>query len=127
MVSLFHNPQKKKWDLSIYSFIIKIFDQAIFLAPKINALKNQDSLIVKIKGLLRTKEAIAKNQISFECLELLLSKDFKQKYTPEKWFKNISNGNIQILEQTYTLKVTENKRNLIYKNGILERTDPFTI
>ena len=39
--------------------------------------------------------------------------------------KNISEANINILEQIYTLQVTENKRKLIYKNEKLIGTNPF--
>jgi hypothetical protein len=44
-----------------------------------------------------------------------------------KWSKNISDGYISVLQQLYTLKVTDNKRQLIYKNDKLIGTKPFII
>jgi hypothetical protein len=41
--------------------------------------------------------------------------------------RNLSEGQIQLLEQVYTLKVTENKRRLIYKKGKLIGTVPYII
>lgn len=32
----------------------------------------------------------------------------------DKWFRNISESKINILDQLYTIKVTNNKRRLIY-------------
>jgi hypothetical protein len=59
--------------------------------------------------------------------ETLLNKDvFIQKHQ-SKWFRNLSEGKINILEQVYTLKVTENKRQLIYKNNKLIGTKPYKI
>jgi len=49
------------------------------------------------------------------------------KKTQSKWFRNLSEGQINILEQVYTLKVTENKRQLIYKNNKLIGTKAFKI
>jgi len=54
-----------------------IYDEAIFLAPKVYALKNNnlEEEIIKIKGL--TKEAIKNNNITIDSLEILLNKDYK--------------------------------------------------
>lgn len=49
-----------------------------------------------------------------------------QKYQT-KWFKNLSDGYINVLEQIYSLKVTENKRKLIYKNSKLVNTSSYKI
>ena len=84
-------------------------EQAIFLAPKVYALKNQVEEIIKIKVL--TKDLT--NKFNIELLDKLLTKDSSKQITQNKWFKNIELANIQILEQLYTLKVTENKRKLI--------------
>jgi len=103
-----------------------IWDKALFLAPKVYALKNNNEEIIKIKGL--TKEAIKNNNISIDALELLLSKDHELAFNQKKWFKNITAANIQILNQTYTLKATDNKRELIYcDRDILVATKPLIL
>jgi len=65
--------------------------------------------------------------MTFNDYESLLIKDsFLQRFQT-KWFKNLSKGHISILEQIYTLKVTDNKRKLIYENNKLVRTVPYII
>jgi DNA polymerase elongation subunit (family B) len=91
-----------------------IYDKVIFLAPKVYALKNNNGEIIKIKGL--SKEAINNNNINLDSLELLLFKDYKLAFNQIKWFKNISQGNIKVLDQIYTLQATGNKRELIYND-----------
>jgi hypothetical protein len=90
-----------------------IYDQAVFLAPKVYALKNDKESIIKIKGL--NKESIIKNNITLDSLEILLNKDYNLIINQNKWFRSLSEGNIQILEQTYNLKVTGNKRELVFE------------
>ena len=104
-----------------------IYDQALFLVPKVYALKNTYEEIIKIKGL--SKQAIKNNKITLDSLSTLLNKDHKLAFNQIKWFKNISNANINILEQIYTLKVTGNKRELIYssRDGKLVNTVPFIL
>ncbi len=89
-----------------------IYDKALFLAPKLYALKNNEEEIIKIKGL--TKESIQKNNITIDLLENLLYKDYKLTFKQNKWFKSLNNANIQILEQIYTIQTTDSKRELIY-------------
>jgi len=91
-----------------------LYDEAVFLSPKVYALKNKNSEIIKIRGL--TKEAILNNHIDLEVLKLLLNKDYKLSFNQNKWFKSLSKANIQILDQLYTLQVTSSKRDLIYNN-----------
>lgn len=98
-------------------------DDAIFLAPKVYSLKTDNGVIKKIKGL--TSEAISK--IDFEDLVDLLVKDSKLESQQEKWYKDLSSGNISIKDQVYTLKVTGNKRELIYDNNKLIDTKPLRI
>jgi len=103
-----------------------IYDKAIFLAPKVYALKNNNEEIIKIKGL--SQESIWKHGLNIEILETLLKKDSDLKLTQDKRFKSLSEGSIQILEQTYSLKVTANKRKLIYNSEqILVNTSPILI
>jgi hypothetical protein len=41
--------------------------------------------------------------------------------------KSLSEGHISLLQQLYTLKVTDNKRKLIYKDNLLINTEPYII
>jgi len=91
-----------------------IYNSAVFLAPKVYALQNQDGLIVKIKGL--SKYSIVKNKINIELLYQLLHQNGNIKKNQDKWFRSLSEGTINILNQTYNLKVTGNKRELIYNS-----------
>lgn len=59
--------------------------------------------------------------------ELLLNKNTTLEKTQEKWMKNLSEGHIKLLNSIYTLKVTDNKRRLIYKKGKLIGTEAFII
>ena len=103
-----------------------IYDKATFLAPKVYALKINNEEIIKIKGL--SKESIWKHGLNIEILETLLKKDSDLKLTQDKWFKSLAEGSFQILEQTYSLKVTANKRKLIYNSEqILVNTSPILI
>jgi hypothetical protein len=104
-----------------------IYDKALFLAPKVYALENSNESITKIKGL--TKEAIKKNNITLDSLEILLNKYYNLNLNQRKWFRSIGEANINILEETYNLKVTGNKRELVYseKDGKLIGTKPLNI
>jgi len=93
-----------------------ICDDAVFLAPKVYSLiTDSGEVIKKIKGL----SSKSLNEITIDELKELLNKDSKFKAKQEKWYKDISSGNISIKEQIYTLKVTGNKRDLIYDNDKL--------
>jgi hypothetical protein len=46
--------------------------------------------------------------------EQLLYKDSLIEKQQTKWFRNLSEGKINILEELYTLKVNDNKRKLVY-------------
>jgi hypothetical protein len=100
-----------------------IYDQAIFLAPKVYALKNQESEIIKIKGL-KTKTISEYIDLLYQ----LLIKGSKSSFNQEKWFKHLNKGTINILDQTYTLKITDNKRKLIFNSeNVLIDTLPFIL
>ena len=90
-----------------------------------DVLKNPNEEIIKIKGL--NKESIKKNNIDIELLEDLLIHDNLLQLPQNKWYKHIERGNISILNQLYTLRVTGNKRRLVYENDILIRTNPFIL
>jgi hypothetical protein len=82
------------------------------------AINKKEEELIKIKGL--NKQAISENKItrSFlrDSLENLLNKDYKLSFKQNKWFKNINQANIQVLEQIYTLKATNSKRELVYND-----------
>lgn len=94
--------------------------KGIFIAPKVYALVLEDgSEEVKIKG--------SKVKISYSEMEALLYKDAVRIITQEKWLKNIKEQHIRIVETLYSLRVTDNKRNLIYKDNYLIDTKPVII
>jgi hypothetical protein len=75
-----------------------IWDDAIFLAPKVYALRNDKETIIKVKGV--KKEAI-KDFITFEILESLLDQS-SISVNQNKWFRSYSKGSIEIKDQLYT-------------------------
>jgi DNA polymerase type B, organellar and viral len=100
-----------------------IVNKAIFLSPKVYCLETKDgTFIYKVKGLSHETE------LTLQDFKQLLYKDtFIEKFH-RKWFRDLSKAQIQLLEQVYTLKVTDNKRELIYdKNNKLISTKPYKI
>ena len=98
-------------------------NNAIFLAPKVYCLNGIDAagkagardnnkFIYKVKGLSSSVN------LNVEDFESLLNYNAKLEKTQTKWFKSLSEGNITIKDQIYTLKATDNKRQLIYKDNI---------
>jgi len=97
-------------------------DKAIFLAPKMYYLEAENGKVIyKVKGLSHDVE------LTKDDFENLLFKESTLQKIQTKWIKFLSKGHIQVLDQMYTMKVTENKRKLIYKNGKLIGTQPFII
>jgi DNA polymerase elongation subunit (family B) len=89
-----------------------IFKRAIFLAPKCYCLQDLDGKITyKVKGLMKNVP------LTFKDFEALLLKDAFLDKSQTKWFKDLGKGVISVLEQSYTLRQTDNKRELILKNG----------
>lgn len=96
--------------------------RAIFLAPKVYAAQFSDgSTKLKIKG---SKD---NSQVSFAELENLLYKESNLKLNQEKWYRSFAKSTINIRETLYTLKVTENKRALVYTNNKFVYTKPFVL
>nr|QWO71395.1 DNA polymerase [Termitomyces sp. K1Ag] len=85
-----------------------IFNEVIFLAPKVYGGKTDSYEYVKIKGL--------KNPITFDEMKPLLFKNQKVEINQEKWYRNISSGNINIKQEIYTLMINNFKRKLIYND-----------
>jgi hypothetical protein len=113
-----------------------IADKAIFLASKVYALENYKDYISKIKGLHSKKYfkitekdiEIINDSFSFNDFEKLLYKDSFLINHHEKWYKSLEDSSITIKNQVYTLKVTSNKRELIYNNdNKLVNTRPYKL
>jgi DNA polymerase type B, organellar and viral len=83
-----------------------IFDEAVYLAPKVYGGKTNEYDIVKAKGV--------KVPIPFSKLKPLLYKNTKLQISQEKWYKNVSKGEIKCVNEMYNLMVSESKRELIY-------------
>ena len=58
----------------------------------------------------------------------LLNKNVFIEKSQTKWMRKLSEGHIELLDSIYTLKVTDNKRKLIYnKNVKLISTEAYKI
>lgn len=97
--------------------------RAIFLASKLYCLEKEDNKIIsKVKGLKQT------NDLTFNDFKNLLYKDVFIEKSQTKWMRKLSKGHIELLDQLYTLKVTDNKRKLIFnKNGKFVSTKAYKI
>jgi DNA polymerase type B, organellar and viral len=97
--------------------------KAIFLSPKVYCLQLESGeLIYKVKGL---KHEIELTMTDFEHL---LNKEAYISKHQTKFFRNLSDANIEIRNELYTLQITDNKRELIYnKNNKLIGTDHYKI
>ena len=99
-------------------------DKAIFISPKVYCLVSNDTTVMKVKGL--AKEAISKIKVSD--FEDLLTKDSTLKLSHEKWINYLIDNHISVKEYLYTLKMTSNKRELIYNSdNKLINTKPYNI
>ena len=99
-----------------------VINKAIFLSPKVYYLETEDSKVIyKVKGLKHEIE-LTKNDF-----ESLLYKDAFLEKNQTKWRKHIEIGNISVIDQLYTLKVTDNKRKLIYDNNKLIGSSSYII
>lgn len=97
-----------------------VFNDAVFLSPKMYGGITDDYEYVKIKGL--------KNPIKFKELKPLLQKNIKLVIKQEKWYSDISNGKFHIKDEIYTVMTTESKRKLLYNDrDIFYDTTPLTV
>ena len=95
-----------------------VVERAVFLAPKVyGLLTTEGKEIVKVKGLTP--------DISIGDLDQLLIQDSQKVFIQEKWYKDLYEGEITPQQVAYTLKITSNKRELVYIDGILGATKPF--
>ena len=97
--------------------------KAIFLSPKVYCLlSDTGEFIYKVKGL---KHEVLMILQDFK--KLLFENVFLEK-RQTKWIKSLSKGQIDLIDQVYTLKVTDNKWKLLYdKNNKLIGTSPYII
>jgi hypothetical protein len=97
-----------------------IFNDAIFLSPKMYGGVTDHYEYVKIKGL--------KNPLKFEDLKSLLKKDSTLEIKQQKWYSDISNGLFNIKDEIYTLMVSNQKRKNIFnhKNEFVD-TEPLIL
>lgn len=99
-----------------------VIKRAVFLAPKVYGLITVDGIeVIKIKGI--TKDLLP--DIHIQDLEQLMFKDSSREFTQVKWFKKVMEGEITVSDIAYTLKVTSNKRNPIYVDGVFNNTEPY--
>jgi hypothetical protein len=96
--------------------------EGVFIAPKTYALLLDDSSeIVKIKGYIN-------KDISFNDMKSLLNENNKEKILHHtKLYKNLSEAKIKMMETIFSLKITDNKRNAIFNEGIYKDTSPFFV
>lgn len=86
-----------------------ISDKGIFLSPKVYALHNESDPskdILKAKGL-------KSNIITFKDYETLLNKSQVFRTTQEKWFRDITEGTIKLINMTTMVRINEGKRVII--------------
>jgi DNA polymerase type B, organellar and viral len=99
-----------------------ICKRAIFLAAKLYCLETESNkLIIKVKGLKDT------TTLNYNDFENLLNKNFIIEKSHEKWTRSLSDSKISILDQIYSIKVTDNKRELIYYHNKLISTKSYKI
>lgn len=117
VVSFIHSKQLGKLKLE------NISKDVIFLGPKMYCLNTIDQgFKYKIKGLKSTAK------LTLEDFKNLLFKNFLLKKSHSKWIRNLDKAKITILEQIYTIKLTENKRKLIFnKHNKLVGTKAYKI
>lgn len=119
-----------------------VADKAVFLAPKVYALLFNNGTVLFtgaqfVKDDLgnKTNKLVLQDsnsnsvirELKFNELANLLIKDSNLVISPEKWYRDIANNSINVRETIYTLKVTENKRSLIYQDGKFVDTKPFVL
>jgi DNA polymerase family B len=100
-----------------------VCNKAIFLGPKLYCLLTESGQFIhKVKGLNRNI------MLEFKDFEILLEKNSFIGKLQSKWFRNLTESKINILDQLYTIKHTNNKRKLIYnKNNKLIGTESYII
>lgn len=92
----------------MWNFLEKVLTKAIFLAPKLYCLETIDGKVIhKVKGLNHNID------LTINDFEQLLCKDSFLQKPQTKWRKNLAEGYITVLNELYTIKITDNKRKKI--------------
>lgn len=100
--------------------LVHVFKEFVALSPKVyGGIDIQGNEIIKTKGL--------KPKITFSQLKSLLdikalSDNDLSLIKQTKWFNSLEAGTITEKDVTYSLKPTDNKRNLIYSKGLFVKT-----
>jgi hypothetical protein len=98
-----------------------VISRAVFLAPKVYGFITQEGdEVIKVKGVTQN----VASGIHINDLEHLLIKDSHKIFNQQKWHKSLTKGEIGIHDVLYNLKVTSNKREAIYVDGIYNNTEP---
>ena len=96
--------------------------KAVFLNAKLYCyLTRTGDIIKKVKGLKFTGDLTLVN------FENLLKKDATLEKSQVKWKRSLTQGQIKLMEEIYTIQVNNNKRNLVYKNNKLIGTKAYKI
>ena len=101
-----------------------IYNDFLAVGPKVYGGTGHDSNgnydeFVKIKGF--------RNEYSFNDFKSLLNIDSSIELNQDKWFKDISTGSIDIINQPYLLSPTDNKRKFVVENGMIVDTLPYEL
>jgi hypothetical protein len=85
---------------------------------------NQEKYFKSIlKGI--TPNTLISENIHYEDIASLLVQDTTRDFTQEKGYKSITLGTMTVSDVAYTLKVTSNKRQAVYVDGIYNSTIPY--
>jgi len=96
-----------------------VYDSAIYIAPKVYSLKNNTEEISVIKGLTMN--------VPHDTFKELLMENNVVQFHQEKWKRDLGEGTIKVQDMLHSLKITSNKRKIIYENGIFTRTEPLVL
>lgn len=93
-----------------------ILTDFIAVAPKVyGGIKTNGEQFTKVKGY--------KDSVSFDQLKLLLNNNVSQlKLMHQKWISQASNSLIKVKDSEYNLKLTNNKRELVFENNTFVAT-----
>ena len=96
-----------------------VIEKAVFLAPKAYYIENDKrEKIIKVKGLNANvvKELSNSDILNLDTFIKILYKNSEEIVSQKKSIKNLLDGSLDIIEQTYSIKHNDNKRDLIYSS-----------